>query len=853
MSKEKDPSPMMKHYRQLKQSYPDCIVFYRLGDFYEMFDEDAIVGAKELDLTLTGKNCGEPNRAPMCGVPYHAYETYARRLVEKGYNVAICEQLSEPGKSKLVERDVVRVITKGTLTDASMLDESSNNYIMSIFSNGKTYAYAYTDISTGVFKAGSASDVAQLNDHITRINPAEIICNEDMYDHKSDLQCTVASDKIAIKKYYEWAFQTASATKAIVEHYKISSVNGYDFSKDDNVVIAVGSLLQYLLDTQKRQLKNLSLPILENPHDVMYLDSNTRRNLEIEENARDRDRKGSLLWVLDETKTSMGKRNLKSWLREPLQSVEKIKNRQDKVESLFLNGLTRQMLDMELGDIADIERLVGRVTYGTISPKDCIALANSLARTPKLKNLIANYPAFSDLNERLCDCSEISNYIYSVIKADPSFTVGDGNVICEGVNAELDRYRNMSKHSKEYITQIEAREKEETGIKGLKIKYNKVYGYYIEVSKQYMSQVPYRYMHKQTVSNNERYFTEELKNLEEELLSSDDKIQRLESAIYQQVKERLTDYTQTMLACAKAIAELDCYNSLAKVASENNYVRPLVDSSKTIQITGGRHPVVEKGIKRGSFVPNDCHLNDSDDKIMIITGPNMAGKSTFMRQNALIVFMAHIGSFVPAISAQIGIVDRIFTRIGATDDLMYGQSTFMVEMVEVANILTNATDSSLILLDEVGRGTSTFDGLSIAWAMVDHLAKNSKAKTLFATHYHELTELEGKLAGVKNYRVVIKEIAGELVFVRKVERGGAMRSFGIEVASLAGLPNQIIDKAKEILVKLENQDIKLQRQEYQQTAQEDKIRTIVKQIDFNNITPMKAMETIEYLISLTKE
>ncbi|MBO4937269.1 MAG: DNA mismatch repair protein MutS, partial [Clostridia bacterium] len=729
-----------------------------------------------------------------------------------------------------------------------MLDEATNNYIMSLYTDGKVYAYAYSDITTGLFKAGIVDTLGQIDDQIARLCPSEILCNEMVYAEHKNLSCAISGDNVEIKKYYEWAYQTNNASKIIEEHYHLASIKGFDFCQDTNLISVIGSLLQYLKDTQKRTISNLAIPSVEYAKDILYIDSNTRRNLELEENSRNREKKGSLLWVLDDTKTSMGKRKLKSWLRTPLQDVKAITARQDKIESLINVPIIRQSLDIELDALVDIERLVGRINYGSVGPKDCLALAESLEHMPNIKATLQVLPVFNDMCEQLSDVQEVVAYIRKMINKDTPTFVSDGGAINDGVDENLDRYRSMTSNAKEYIEKLEARERYETGIKNLKVAYNRVYGYYIEVNKQYTSLVPYGYIHKQTVANNERYVTEELKKYEEELLTSDDKALKLEQAIYQQVKEHLAQYTVVLLKIANILAEIDCFNSLAKVAYANDYIRPVVDNSRQINIVSGRHPVVEQSIKRNSFVPNDCKLDDADNRIMIITGPNMAGKSTFMRQNALIVFMAHLGSFVPAKSAHIGIVDRIFTRIGASDDLMYGQSTFMVEMVEVANILSSATDASLVLLDEVGRGTSTYDGLSIAWSVVDYLSTKLKAKTLFATHYHELTELEGKLDGVKNYRVIISEIAGELVFVRKVERGGAMRSFGIEVASLAGIPKVVIDRAKEILTKLEAGE----KSQIDATG-EDKVHTMLKQIDFNSLTPLKAMETLEYLINMVKE
>ncbi len=843
-------SEMMTQYLLTKQKYEDCILFYRLGDFYEMFYDDAVVASKELDLTLTGKDCGLDERAPMCGVPFHAYESYAQKLLEKGYKVAICEQ-TDKIVNKVMQREVVRIITPGTVIDSSMLNESCNTYIMCIYKSKNTISYSYGDLSTGEINVGTYTGdncVGYINDQIVRIVPSEIICNLEMLEFSKQLP-VVQNNSFKFNLYNDYAFNYANAEKNILKQYNLNSFKGFDFNLKE-CIISVGAMLEYLYETQKRELKHLKLPRLIKDGQYMYIDTNTRRNLEIEQTMHDGAKHGSLLWVLDKTNTNGGSRLLRSWVRQPLQDKAEINRRLDMVEILYKNKLIREGLADLLSSVQDIERLVGKLSYGNINPKDCLGLANSLRQTPGIKQLLSTIrnDYFNAITNELFDTSEIVNLIDATISKDAPALLKDGGYINSGFNSQLDHFRDMKQNAENYILQMQAHEREATGIKNLKIGYNKVFGYYIEVNKQYNNLVPFSYIRKQTVSNNERYITEELKKFEDDVLSSHENALKLEEEIFSSLKNQLMLSTETMQRVANAISQLDCLVSLATVAEENNYVKPTITDNKEINIVAGRHPVVEKINKNTDFIPNDCKLNDSDQRTMILTGPNMAGKSTYMRQVALITYLAHIGSFVPADKADICLVDRIFTRIGASDDLAVGQSTFMVEMIEVANILNFSTNNSLIILDEVGRGTSTFDGLSIAWAVVEYLSKKLNAKTLFATHYHELMELEGKYDGVKNFCISIKEIGGRLVFLRKIMRGSATKSYGIEVAGLAGLPNEVIDRAKELIKELENE-----RQVGSiQNQKESEITNMLREIDLNKLTPLSAFETLAHMKDMVK-
>jgi len=845
---DKNLSSGMRQYLEIKQNYPDCILFYRLGDFYEMFMEDAIVASRELEITLTGKDCGLEERAPMCGIPYHAYETYAQRLIEKGYKVAICEQ-TDKMVNKIMQREVVRVITPGTVIDTAMLNDSSNSYFMCIYQQNKELAYAYGDISTGeIYVEEYSGDNIEnyINDQIIRVMPAEIICNDNVQLLKDNIPCLLTSS-FKLNTYYDWAFNYSNAEKIFLKQYSLTSLKGYDFATK-NCIIAVGAMLEYFRETQKRELKHLKLPKMLQDKQFMYLDTNTRRNLEIERSMHNNAKYGSLLWVLDKTETSGGARMLRSWIRQPLQNKKAIDARLNMVDCLANNPIIRADLTANLSKVQDIERFVGKIAYNNITPKDCISLANSLAQVPFIKADITatNNAELLNLAEQLVDVSEIVNLINMSISQDAPAILKDGGYIRTGFNAELDKLRDLRQNSEDIVLSIQAREREATGIKNLKIGYNRVFGYYIEINKSFSEQVPYHYVRKQTISNNERYITEELKQLENQIISSKEDAIKLEEIIFTQLKQQLLVNSQIMQQIATAISTIDCINSLGVVAVANDYVKPRITDGKELNIVAGRHPIIEK-ISKGDFISNDCALNNSTQRTMILTGPNMAGKSTFMRQVALITLMAHIGSFVPAESAEICLVDRIFTRIGASDDLAVGQSTFMVEMIEVANILNFCTDNSLIILDEVGRGTSTFDGLSIAWSVVEYLSKKGNAKTLFATHYHELMQLEGLLDGVKNYCISIKEIGGKLVFLRKIMRGSATRSYGVEVASLAGLPNEIIERSKQLIVQFEQN-----KASNNQNNTNSELINIIKELDVNKLTPIDAFNTIMHLKEIIK-
>ncbi len=844
-------SPMMTQYLATKEQYKDCILFYRLGDFYEMFNEDAVVASKELDLTLTGKDCGVEERAPMCGIPHHAYEGYVQKLLEKGYKVAICEQ-TDKIIDKVMQREVVRIITPGTVVDTIMLNESINTYIMCVFKNNNTISYAYSDISTGevyVSEYTGKNLVGYINDQIIRVMPSEIICNDEAKLIENEIPCVQINDRYRFNTYYNWAFSKSTAEKNIMQQYNLTSLKGFDFDKK-NCIASVGALLEYFKETQKRELKHLKMPKILQDEQFMYVDTNTRRNLEIEQTMHDGSKQGSLLWVLDKTETSGGARMLRSWLRQPLQNKAAINSRLNMVKTLYSDAITRTNLKDHLSNIQDIERLVGKISYGIITPKDCLALANSLSYVPYVKNEILNTKnsQFAELANKLVDVSDIVNLINATIDKDAPAILKDGGYIKKGFNKSLDVLRSMKQDAEDIILSIQAKERELTGIKNLKVGYNRVFGYYIEVNKQFSEQVPFHYIRKQTISNNERYITEELKKFEEQVLSSHENSIALEQEIFNKLKAQLLMNSQIMQEVASAISTVDCLYSLSCVAVANNYVCPNITEDRTINIVAGRHPIIEK-INKNDFISNDCTLNDNSQKTIILTGPNMAGKSTYMRQVALITYMAHIGSFVPAESADICLVDRIFTRIGASDDLAVGQSTFMVEMIEVANIINFCTNNSLIILDEVGRGTSTFDGLSIAWAVVEYLSKNLSAKTLFATHYHELMQLESQYDGVKNYCISIKEIGGKLVFLRKIMRGSATKSYGIEVANLAGLPAQIINRAKELIKEFENEKVA----QNDASKKDSELVNILQEIDMNKMSPMVAFDTLAHLVEMVKK
>ena len=858
MAKEKTLSPMMRHYNKIKSKYPDCVVFYRLGDFYEMFNDDAVRVSKMLDLTLTGRDCGLEERAPMCGIPFHAADGYIAKLVEMGEKVAICEQLEDPSLAKgLVERDVIKIITAGTITEESLIDERENNFIACVYVAEKAAGYAWCDITTGDFfvKKCEANDcMGEIADNLTRIAPSEIICNGKASELAENIPVVKHNVLPRFRKYNDDNFIFRNADKTLKEQFGVISYKAFGIDDDDYALICPsGALIAYLNETQKRTLVNINGIKLEKKSEIMYLDYVAQKNLELTRNMSDGKRYGSLLWVLDKTETPMGARMLGSWIKAPLQDKDKINYRLDGIEEFFKNPMLRGGVTEQLRFIRDTERLAGKISNGNINPKDCLVLGNSLCAFPNVKLQLFGVSSkiLQDIYNNIGDFEDLSKLLQNAISPEASSVTKDGGYIREGFDQELDRLRSIKKNSADLLREMEARERDATGIKNLKIGYNRVFGYYIEVTNSFKNLVPYNYVRKQTLTGAERYITEELKKLETDILSSDEQALKLEAEIFAKIKAVLTDNVKKIQRSSKAIACVDSLCSLATVAKKNGYVKPeIADDNMPLDIVGGRHPVVE-AVSDEPFVSNDAYLDDDENRVMIITGPNMAGKSTYMRQNALIVVMAHIGSFVPCKSAQIPIVDKIFTRVGASDNLIFNQSTFMVEMTEVASILLNATDRSLLVLDEVGRGTSTYDGLSIAWAVVEYLAENTKAKTFFATHYHELSELEGVIDGVKNYKITVREQNGSIVFLRKIARGSANRSFGIEVASLAGVPKTVTDRAKSILKKLEKNDlakrpvsVDTEPEEEKSVLEQSEVEKIIAEADINSMTPMDALKLI---------
>lgn len=840
-------SKMMSHYLTVKEQYSDCIIFYRLGDFYEMFFEDAKVVSKTLDLTLTGRDCGLEERAPMCGVPFHAADQYIGKLVSAGFKVAICEQLTEPNGKELVQREVVRVVTSGTVTDDSQINEKANNYICSVSNAGENFGVSWADITTGDFIACEVSQVEGLCDLLTRVNPSEIITDKKSYDKIYDN--TLFTHGVLKKPYAykDYAYVEKSANKAIIEQLDIHSLSAIGFENHPLAVSSAGALIEYLKETQKHSLANVKNLTLEQTGEYMILDSNCMRNLELLSSTSSGKVYGSLLYVLDQTSTSMGARFLKTVISTPLQDISRINYRLDGVEELYKNLVLNNALRDALKDVKDVERIAGKLSNNNVTPRDMEALRLSLEVLPEIKFKLSGLSSkvLKEVNANLPDMSEVAILLKNAIKENPPVSVKEGGFINKGFDEELDRLSDIRSNGKRILDEIEARERDRTGIKNLRIGYNKVFGYFIEVTNSFKDKVPYDYVRKQTLTGAERYITEELKKFEDEILTASEKALRIENSIFEKLKNYLLERLAVLKKIAKAIAVLDLICSFAYLAKKKNYCRPeMVNAGGSLDIVGGRHPVVESVGEQ--FIANDTYLNNGDDSMMIITGPNMAGKSTYMRQVALITIMAHIGCFVPAKSATVPITDRVFTRVGASDNLLFDQSTFMVEMSEVALILRTATKNSLIILDEVGRGTSTYDGLGIAWAVVEYIATKLKAKTLFATHYHELSELEGVVEGVKNYKITVKEINGSIMFLRRIMRGSANKSFGIEVASLAGVPEQITKRAKVILKNLEKNDtVKKQVKdipvEDDAPYKESEVERIIADLDVNNLTPVQAM------------
>ncbi len=855
-------TPMMQQYLNIKDQYKDCILFFRLGDFYEMFFRDAEVASKELEITLTGKDCGLEERAPMCGVPFHAADGYIARLVAKGYKVAICEQVEDPALAKgIVKRDVVKVVTPGTVTDIAMLDDRKNNYLMSVCRNGNFYGLAAVDITTGDFSATRitwGNTKGKLLDEIAKFMPSELIVNSEFNEDKELQSQLELRFNIYISVYDNCCFEYGNAKQTLREHFKNVT---FELSEYDISINASGALLNYLDMTQKVSLSHIQNFNSYNIEEFMILDAATRRNLELTETMREKSKRGSLLWVLDKTMTSMGGRLLRKWIEQPLVNLGDIRLRLEAVNEFKNKFMARMEIREMLRRVYDMERLMGKVVLGNVNCRDLIALKNSVSQIPYVKNTLTDFQAEHNMTccQQLDNLEDVHQLIEASIMEEPPITIKEGGIIKDGFNSEVDKLREAATRGKDWVAALETAEREKTGIKNLKVGFNRVFGYYIEITKSNLASVPEDYIRKQTLANCERYITPELKEIEDNILGAEEKIVQLEYSLFVQIKEAIAAQLTRIKSTSRALAELDSLASLAEVADREGYCMPEVYATDEIHIIDGRHPVVEKMTDKSSFVPNDTVLDLGEDRLAVITGPNMAGKSTYMRQTALIVLMAQIGSFVPATSARIGLVDRIFTRVGASDDLASGQSTFMVEMSEVANILINATQRSLLILDEIGRGTSTFDGLSIAWAVIEYIVSREKlgCRTLFATHYHELTELEGKLTGIKNYCITVREKGEDVIFLRKIIRGGADGSYGIQVARLAGVPLPVIDRAKEILQELDAADIskngKARRIKKQVEGQLDLFQAAakasvhndileqVKKLDISRLTPIDAM------------
>ena len=872
-------TPMMQQYMQTKEEYKDCILFYRLGDFYEMFFEDAIVTSKELEITLTGKSCGLEERAPMCGVPYHAVDGYLNKLVSKGYKVAICEQVEDPKAAKgLVKREVVRIVTPGTNLNTQALEDSRNNYLMCVAYFDEVIGISIADVTTGDYYLTEVGDKNQLMDEIIKYSPAEIICNDAFLVSGVPLEELRNRLGICINSLEPHFFDEEQCKKILLKHFHVLSLQGIGIEEFPVGTVAAGSLMQYLYDTQKNTLAHLThiYPYLTSKY--MLLDSSTRRNLELCETLRDKQKKGSLLGVLDKTKTAMGGRLLRKYIEQPLIDKDKITKRLDAVDDFCKNPCERDEIREYLNPVYDLERLIGKISFHTVNPRDMIALASSLRMMPPIKTVAGGMSAEALLHISECidGLEDICALIDDAIIDEPPITIREGGIIRDGYDADIDTLRHAKTEGKNWLASLEAEDRERTGIKNLRIKYNKVFGYYFEVTNSFIDLVPEDFIRKQTLTNAERYTTPRLKELEDTILNAEDKLVTLEYDKFCEIRDYIAGQLERIQKTAREIAKLDVFASLSLVAEQNRYVRPTLNEKGVINIKDGRHPVVEKVIEHDMFIPNDTFLDNGKNCISIITGPNMAGKSTYMRQSALIVLMAQIGSFVPAQKASIGIVDRIFTRVGASDDLASGQSTFMVEMNEVANILRNATSNSLLILDEIGRGTSTFDGLSIAWSVIEFIS-NTKilgAKTLFATHYHELTELEGKINNVNNYCIAVKEKGDDIVFLRKIIKGGADKSYGIQVAKLAGVPDMVIDRAKDILAELIDKDVmervqniavpqksdakskteaiselELNQMSLFDTVKDEDVIEELKGIDISTLTPLDALNTLYRLQS----
>ena len=851
-------SQMMQHYLSVKDRYKDCLIFYRLGDFYEMFFDDAVKASKILDLTLTGRDCGLEQRAPMCGVPYHAVDAYIAKLVSCGEKVAICEQLEDPATSKgMVARDVVRVVTAGTVIADSGLDEKTNNFISCAYKAGDIVALAWADITTGELTATefTLDSVNKCLAQMTKLEVKEIICNDEMLFAAKECREATSGILPRFSSYPAWAFGYTAAERTLLEQFSIKSLSAYSISGKKYAISAAGALIEYLKETQMHALKNINNVNYFVTDNFMQLDSAALKNLEIIKTLGEGGRYGSLLWLLDKTQTAMGARLLNSSILNPFGNQNNINYRLDGVSELFDSTVIRLALKDLLKGIKDIERIAGKISNGNILPKDCLALSTSLSVIPNVKFQLSGFNSgiLRGISDELLDMSPIVNLLDNAINPQSPANMKDGGYIKDGFNDRLDELRNIKKNGKDILVAMESRERDATGIRTLKINYNKVFGYYIEVTKSFKDKVPLNYQRRQTLANAERYTTDELKELEEKIITSEDQALKLEVELYEKIKAVLAENIDNFKSIASAIALLDMLVAFAEVSKSNRYVRPqIVESNLPLIIKEGRHPVVEV-ISKDKFIPNDVLLDDSENRTMIITGPNMAGKSTYMRQTAIIAIMAHLGCFVPAKSAQIPVIDRVFTRVGASDNLISDQSTFMVEMIEVATIIRNATKNSLLILDEVGRGTSTYDGLSIAWAVIEYLTEKIGAKTMFATHYHELTELESKFDGVKNYKIAVKEVGGGIVFLRKIMRGGANRSFGIEVAALAGVPAEVTDRAKQILKTVERGEMSRSESPHiNEERQPSEVERILRETDLNNLSPMQAFLLVSDLVEKVK-
>lgn len=878
-------TPMMRQYMDIKDNYKDHILFFRLGDFYEMFFDDAKLASRELEIALTGRDCGLGERAPMCGVPFHSADSYIARLVDKGFKVAICEQVEDASQAKgLVKRDVVRIITPGTIIDPSMLNEEANNYIMTFYEDEDGIGIAYGDITTGELKTtefAGRNRKNQVLDEIMKVNPREIVISEN-FEYKDDgIKKLEDLYNVIFTPHYNRAFKFKNAEDMIKKHFNIFSVDSFGLQDKKHSIVVVGALLDYIYETQKVPLKHIDKINIYNHNNFMMLDKFTRRNLELTETLRGKEKKGSLLWVIDKTCTSMGTRTLKQWIEEPLIDIKKINDRLDSVELLNEDILLRDELRELLKDMYDLERLSSKIVYGTVNARDMIALKNSIRVIPVIKSKLEGKVKgeLANIFDEIDELKDVYSLIDDAIEEDPPLSVKEGGIIKCTFNEELNELRKAITDGKKWLMDLENRERQSTGIKSLKVGFNKIFGYYIEITKSNIKNAPERYIRKQTLANCERYIMPELKEIEDKILGAEEKIVKLEYNIFGEVRNKVLREITRIISTAKSISRLDVLLGFAQVSFTYRFNKPIINNSKEITLKNARHPVVERVAGDEIFVPNDTILDNDENRFYIITGPNMAGKSTYLRQVALNVLLAQVGCFVPADEAVIGVVDRIFTRVGASDDLFQGQSTFMVEMSELSNILNNATENSLIILDEIGRGTSTYDGLSIAWAVVEYISNSEilGAKTLFATHYHELTELEGKLRGVKNYCISVKEVGDDVVFLRKIIRGGADQSYGIQVAKLAGLPDEVIGRAKKILFELERSDINRSNEAAQdivkevamtieKTSNEDAGEQInffdvgkneiiddLKKMDIINMSPIDAMNELYRLAQKVKQ